>query len=242
MQEATHPTETAAQAGTMSFVQRVINVFTNPGKAFTAVKSNPRWIPPAALVIVLGVVMTYLITPVIVQEQQEKTIAQLEERGMSQTQIDEALETSGKFMKYLMYPSALIGGLLVIVISAGIWLFASNTLLGGQANYKQMLEVAGLSSLISTVGMFIKVPIILAKQTMNVHFSLATFLPDSSKETFLYKFLVNTDLFNVWSIAVLCIGIAVVGGLKTKKVWPVVVALLIVWYLGVAALGNLFGR
>lgn len=29
-----------------------------------------------------------------------------------------------------------------------------------------------------------------------------------------YKFLMNTDLFNIWYIGVLCIGIAVVAGLK----------------------------
>jgi len=242
MQEATHPTGTASPAETMSFIQRVINVFVNPGKAFIAVRNKPNWIPPAMLVILLGLLMTYLIAPIAMQEQEEKTITMLEKRGMSQDQIDEALESGQAIGKYIMYPSALIGGIVVLLLSAAIWLFVSNTLLGGQARYTQMLEVAGLSSLIATVGMFIKIPIILAQKTMNVHFSLATFLPENSKDTFLYKFLINTDLFNVWSIAVLCIGIAVVGGLKVKKVWPVVVALLIVWYLGVAALGNLFGR
>ena len=110
------------------------------------------------------------------------------------------------------------------------------------AELAQLLEVVSLSSLIPVLGMVIKIPIILSKETMNVHFSLAPFMSDSAKDTFLYKFLMNTDFFNIWYIAVLCIGIAVVGGLKVKKVWPVVVILLIVWYLATAALGNLFGQ
>ncbi|MBN2355083.1 YIP1 family protein [candidate division KSB1 bacterium] len=241
MDEQTVQTSPSAQEGDLNLIQRIINVFTNPSATFKAVKVRPSWLMPVIIVLVLSLVMTYLLQPVIIQEQRAKTITSLEERGMSQDQIDEALAQSEKFMKYLIIPMGAIGILVALLLSAAVWLFVSKTLLGGSAQYSQMLEVSAYSSLITTLGGFIKLPIMLQKETLNVHFSLATFMSDSAKDTFIYKFLVNSDLFNIWSIAVLCIGIAIVSGLKVKKVWPVVVVLLIVWYLATAALGKLFG-
>ena len=86
-----------------------------------------------------------------------------------------------------------------------------------------------------------KLPIMLSQQTINVHFSLATFLSDSAQETFLYKFLSKIELFNIWFIAVLCIGIAVMINKDAKKIWPIVAGLYLVWYLGSSAVGGFFG-
>jgi hypothetical protein len=241
MQEFTPPHVSPADEGNLSFIQRVINVFMAPSKAFAAVRKNPRWISPTILVLLLSSVMTWYITPAIQKEQKERMITQLENRGMDQEQIDEAVErTQQPWMKYMIFGSALIGGFLVILAMAGVWLFVAKTLLGGETCYKHMLEVVSLSMLIPSVGMLVKAPIIRFKETMNVHFSLATFMPDSAKESLIYKFLMNTDFFNIWFIAVLCIGIAVVAGLKVQKVWPVVVGLLVLWYLATAAIGGLF--
>lgn len=239
MHENTTSGMPVANDGNLSFIQRVINIFLNPGMAFKAVREKPRWIAPAILVLLLSLIMTWYIAPVIQKEQQEKMTTQLESRGMDQEQIEAAIEKSQTWMKYVLYPSAVIGSLLVILAMGGIWLFVAKTLLGGQARYPHMLEVVSLSSLIPTIGMLIKAPIMTHRMTMNVHFSLATFLPDSAKETFFYKLLMNTDFFNIWFIAVLCIGIAIVAGLKVKKVWPVVVAILLAWYLATAAIGVL---
>jgi hypothetical protein len=241
MQENTTTGVPAANEGNMSFIQRVINVFVNPGTVFKAVREKPRWIAPAVLVLLLSLLLTWYITPVIEKEQQEKMVTQLEKRGMDQEKIDEAIQKSQTWMKYVMYPSALIGTLLMILAMAGIWLFVAKTLLGGQAAYAHMLEVVSLSMLIPTIGALIKAPIMMHKMTMNVHFSLATFLPDSARETFLYKVLMNTDFFNIWFIAVLCIGIATVAGLKVKKSWPVVAGLLVLWYLVTAGISSMMG-
>ncbi len=227
--------------GNVTMVQRIINVFTNPSVAFKAVKEKPRWVLPVIIVLVLTLIMMIFLNPIIVKEQKERTITAMEDRGMRQEQIDTALEQSQKFMKYFSLPLAIIGTLVSLLISAAVWMFVSKTILGGSSLYSQMLEVSAYSSLITSLGGFIKLPIMLQKETINVHFSLATFMPDSAKDTFMYKFLVNTDLFNIWSIVVLCIGIAVVSGLKVKKVWPVVVAIMVIWYLATAALGKVFG-
>lgn len=241
MQEYSTSSIPPASEGNMNLLQRIINVFAAPGKCFAAVRANPRWIAPTVLVLLLSLIMTIYIMPAIQKEQHEKMVTQMEDRGMDQEQIDSAIEKMNTpVMKYVMFGSAVIGGLAGILVMAGLWLFVARTLLGGTTSFKHMLEVVSLSMLIPSVGMLLKAPIMRFKETMNVHFSLATFMPDSARETFLYKFLMNTDFFNLWYIAVLCIGIAVVAGLNVKKVWPVVAGLLVLWYLGSAAIGGLF--
>jgi len=80
--------------------------------------------------------------------------------------------------------------------------------------------------------------VMLSTSNLFVHFSLATFMPDSSRETFLYKFLMSaTDLFSIWAMAVLSIGIAVICDLKINKVWPIVVVVnLLVFALSALAM------
>jgi len=241
MEEKTFPTPAASKPEDLSLMSRIINLFTNPSATFKAVQIRPSWLVPALIVLVLSIGSTYFLKPVILAEQHRQMVNRMEDRGMSQEQIDLAIEQGNKFMKYTFYPFAIAGIIGVLLVTAAIWLFVSRTILGGTARYAHLLEVTAYTSLISVVGALIKLPIMLQKESINVHFSLATFMADSAKDTFLYKVLVNTDLFNIWSVALLCIGIAVVNGLKVKKVWPVVVGLLIVWYLGSAAIGKVLG-
>ena len=127
------------------------------------------------------------------------------------------------------------------MILAAVWLFVSNVLLGGSSRYAQLLGVVVYAGFIGLLGFLIKLPIMLSQGTMNVHFSLATLMSDASKETFLYKLLANVELFNLWTIAVTSIGIALVAGLKTKKVWPWVALITVLYWVVAAAVGGAFG-
>ncbi len=231
----------AAEGVEMGLIKRIIGIFTSPGQTFEAVRTKPNWLVPAIVLVVIGLAIMTVIRPVIQKEQMTKQQEMMEKRGMSQDQIDEAIEKGQKIGGIAMYPSAIIFSFLSFVVGAAVWLFLSNTILGGQAKFVQMLAVNVYREFVGTVGFLIKTPIILSKQTMNVHFSIATFLPEASKESFLYKLLAQVELFNIWSIAVLSIGIAVVGRFKVNSVWPWVAIIYLLWYAASSALGGLFG-
>ncbi|HNW58353.1 MAG TPA: hypothetical protein PKI62_01600 [bacterium] len=84
MQEYPTPGVTPVDEGNMGFLQRIVNVFMAPSKAFKAVRKNPRWIVPAIVVMLLSAGMTWYITPAIQKEQRERMITQLEKRNMDQ--------------------------------------------------------------------------------------------------------------------------------------------------------------
>jgi len=230
-----------AQSPQMGLLSRIVGVFTSPGRTAEAIGAKPNWLVPAIIIILLMLLFTYLAKPVIIQETVTRVQQMMESKGAAQDQIDTVLNRIQTSMGLRMFVGVTVTTALGIFIWAAIWLFVSNIVLGAQASYAQMLGVNVYRYFITTIGLLIKLPIMLSKQTMNVHFSLATFLPDDQKTTFLYKMLMQVELFNIWAIVVLSIGIAVVSKLDTKKVWPWVVLVYVVWYVAQAALGSMFG-
>jgi hypothetical protein len=221
-------------------ISRMIGVFFSPQKTFESIGRKPDWLIPFIVILVLALVSVYFMQPVIMSESLQKQQEKMEERGMSAEQMDVATEQAQKVMKFTVIPSAIIVTALNFVVGALIWLFVGNIILGGAAKFKQVFAVNVYRSLITTIGGLIKLPIILSKETLNVHFSLATFMSDEMRDSFVYKVLAQTDIFNVWSIGVLCIGLAAIYKFKVAKVWPVVVIIYVAFYLASSAIGGLF--
>lgn len=227
----------SSESGPLS---RIIGVFTSPKLTFESIGRRPDWLIPFIIIVLLSGALTFFMQPIITTEAIQKQQEKMEERGMSADQIDAAVEQTTKVMKFTVLPSAIVVTALNFIIGALIWLFVGNILLGGAAKFKHLFAVNVYRSLITMLGGLIKLPIILSKETLNVHFSLATFMSDELRETFLYKVLVQTDIFNIWSIAVLCIGLAAIYNFKVKKVWPVVVLIYAGFYLASSAISGLF--
>ncbi|MBN2414079.1 YIP1 family protein [candidate division KSB1 bacterium] len=226
----------------MNLLNRIIGIFTSPGATFHAIAEKPKWVVPGIIIILLSLGTTFLLRDVILQEQRVKTEEQLLKRGIDSAQMETILDKNQQITKIAMYPGVLVTTAVMFVIVAAIWLFVSNIVLGGQATFNQMLGVSIYRGFIPLVGGLIKAPLMISQQTLNIHFSLATFMPDEAKETFLYKLLAQIELFNVWSIIVLCIGIAVVSKLNVKKVWPWVAIIYLLWFVGTSAVSGLLGR
>ncbi len=242
MSFSTQPNGTVQGNDDMNIISRIINVFLSPSRTFQAVSEKPKWGVALIISLLLTFGAMYMLTPVIMHEQKSVMEEKMSERGMTSDQIDKAVEQAQKIQKYSIAPTAIIAGLIMTFILAGLWLFIGNTILGGDAKYSQMLGVVVYSGYIGLLGLLIKLPIMLSQQTMNIHFSLATFMSDAAKDTFLYKLLMQIELFNLWTIAVYSIGIAIVARLKVKSVWPWVLILTVLYWTAAAGLGSAFGQ
>ena len=240
---STSVTESGIQgAKDLNLISRIVNVFVAPSKTFQAVSEKPKWAWPLIISLLLTFAAMWVLTPVVMTESKSVMQEKMLERGMTQDQVDNAVAQAQKFQKFSIAPTTLVAGLIMTFILAGIWLFVGNTVLGGSAKFAQIMGVVVYSGFIGLLGLFIKMPIMLSQQTMNVHFSLATFMVDASKDTFLYKLLANIEIFNIWTIAVYAIGIAIVAKLKIKSVWPWVLILTALYWVAAAGLGSAFGR
>ena len=214
-----------------SLVSRMVNTFASPGEVFEEVKRTPNqstnWIVPAILAAVVGVIATVLIfsQPTIkrqIREQQEKAFQQQVNAGkMTQQDADKILEGMEKFMG----PMMMIGGSAAALAMAFgrvflwglvMWLIA-RWVFKIQISYLKAVGVAGLVTLIMTLGGIVQLllGVILGKMMAGV--SLALFLKefDFTKRTHFLLGAVN--VFKLWSMVLLGLGLARFTGSSWAK-------------------------
>ena len=225
----------------MNIFARIWNIFVSPAAAFNAIKEKPKWVIPFIVSLLISAGIMYVLTDVVIDEGRDKMIEQMDKRGVPDDQRERAIEQSVKIQKYTISPMTAVGGAVVTLIIAAIWLFVGNVLAGGTARYSQMMGVVVYTGFVGLLGFIIKAFIMYSRGTMNIHFSLASLMSEDLKETFLYKLLANVELFNLWTIALTSLGIAIIAGVKTNKVWPWVLIITVLYWVTAAGLSGLFG-
>lgn len=232
--------EAKANGGNDSAIQKIIGVFTSPAKTFASIDAKPTWLVPIMIVAAVSLLFTFVASDVLVNETLTQQEEKMLERGMDGDQIDQTLATTGKVMKYTMPIFAVIMPMIITAIVAGVFLFVGNVVLGGSSSFKKVFSVTVHSWLVFMVGALIMLPIVLAKETMQVSFSLATLMSDESKTSFLYQLLSKVDVFAIWWIAVFSIGMAVIYKMKTQKMAIAVGAVYAIYTVVASALTSMF--
>jgi hypothetical protein len=213
----------------MNVVQRVFGVFFSPRKTFEDIDRKPDWVVPMVIVVIIAVLFTIIIMPIALPQQMDKQREKFEERGMSDEEIERAMEMGGKFGRIIGPIGAAVGSVVYLLAIAGIFMFVGNTILGGKTTFKKLVSVVCYSSLIGSLNSIILLPMILSRKTMEVHFSLAAFMSADASETFLYQLLKKIDLFAFWQIVVAGIGVAVIYKFTTKKAIAMVASLYVLY-------------
>jgi len=216
---------------TSPLFSRLFNVFAAPGEVFDEVKAAPatvsNWIVPAILAAVTGVVATLLIfsQPTIlrqVREGQEKAMQQQVAAGkLTQQQADQALAMMQKFSGPMMKIGGAVGAVVmgfgrVFLWGFVMWLIAKRVF-KANIRYMKAVEVAGLASLIMTLGgiVHLLLGVILGKMIATV--SPALFLKEFDLTNRVHFMLGAVNLFKLWALAVLGAGLARLTGVSWGK-------------------------
>lgn len=136
-----------------------------------------------------------------------------------------------------------LGMLLGVFLTAGILALVFRVIMSGEAGFRQYLGVAGHASLITALGTVVMVPLWIATGDMQTRLSLALLTPFLEPTNFLHRVLQGIDVFGLWWIAVLALGVSVLnrkfsGGTAAAIVFGVYLLFLI----GGATLATLFQR
>jgi hypothetical protein len=114
---------------------------------------------------------------------------------------------------------------LVMIVTAGILLGIFNAILGGDATFKQVFGIVAYSSFISVLAALFSFPLQYARETMSSPASLAVFFPMLDDTSFLGRLLGSIDLFRVWWIISLAIGVGVLYKRRTSPIaWSMLTA------------------
>ena len=212
------------QGEEMGLVKRMVGVFVSPGATFEAVRARVSvadWLVPLILVMIVGTVSVYMLTPLM-------------------DEMNEALKDAGEHAQAIGRVSTVIGAAfsvaIMLFVFAAILLGLARLVLGGETTYRHVLAVSSYSSLVNIPSAIVTIPLMIAKESMEVQVGLGLLLPDSMTESFLAYFLNALSVFSVWQCALTAIGLGIVSGISTKKAAIGVFVLFVLYALGAAAL------
>lgn len=229
-------TSTAVRAGVAppprSLASRVIGMLTAPRATYESVVAHPQWLGMLALVTIGMAVLVggFLMTQTGQAAWLETAATSSFGRPVSDQQL-EAMQRMSGFIGYITACAIVVMAPLITALVAGVLFAVFNAALGGDATYRQVFAVVVHTGPIGLLGQLFTVPLNYARGTMTSATNLGVFAQAFLEEqSFLARVLSRLDLFVIWQLIVLSMGLAV---LYRRRTQPVATTLL-VFYLGVA--------
>ena len=221
-----------------SLISRAIGIVTAPRATFEKIVAAPRVGGALMLVIVISTVAIFVLLSSERGQQAwlDQAVAQ-NEAWSGQPMPDAQYEGMQKMAKYAAYMGAaqfIVGVPLGALIIAGILFAIFNALMGGAATFKQVMAVVAHSQIISALAVLVTTPINYAKGTMTGATNLGVLFPMLDESSFVARLLGMMDLFLLWWLFVLSVGMAVLYKRKTSSVAMVLFGIYLVIALGLA--------
>ena len=199
----------------MSEAARIAGVFFSPGKAFADIARRPRWWIPVILIALIGTVYLNIFTQRVGWESVIRPAIERLPNAQTMTaqQREQAIATAARFYKYLGYGGSAVGILFYVFIVAVLLMFLFDTMMSAGIGLKRMMGIVAygflpmlIQTLLSMVVLFLKDP-----EEFNLQnplmFNVGAYLsPDSPAA--LRAFASSIDLFSLWIIVLLAIGVS----------------------------------
>ena len=238
-------TEAGATVAPKGLLSRFVGIVTAPKETFAAVVAHPRWFGMLTLVTIVVAVCVALpmTTEAGRQAALDNNVQQMENFGMQVS--DEMYANMAKGMRFAAYQtffSVLVAGPVISVIIAGILYAVFAVLMGGQATFKQLFTVYVHSTVLSAVGQLFTGPLNYFRGSMSSATNLAVLLPMIDEQSFVGRLLGMIDLFIIWWLVLLAIGLGVLYRRRTQPIAIGLFGLYAVIIVVLAAVMSAFGR
>ncbi len=215
----------------IGFLGKLGNIFANPGKTFQSLDSKPTWLAPLLIIILLSIISTQFTFPLIMQTQLESFRSNPDISPEQLETIERQFTDEQMLQKSLMIGGQAIGIPVVFLILSGIFYLLGTVLLGGDSTFKKVFSVFIWSSLISTLGMIIKLPLVIAKSSVKISLSPALILSPDHIGGKLHTLLSSFDFFTIWFLAVFATGFGIIYKFSKQKAFVSIGVLWAVWII-----------
>jgi Yip1-like protein len=217
-------------------LSRIVGVFFSPRATFAEVAARPRALGVLAVGLVVVIVGLFALFQTEVGQQawidQQVRGSESFGRTMTDQQI-QGMERIAPYMGYIVAGLYLIFIPIVVAVLSAILLGVFNALLGGDATFKQVFAVVSHAGLVTALQTVFAVPLDYARETLSSPTNLGVFLPFLDEMSLLGRLLGMIDLFQIWWIVTLSIGLAV---LYKRKTGPIATSLLSLYFVIVLAI------
>ncbi len=237
------PSEEGARHGTLA---RLGLAFASPGEVFEDILRKPTWVLALVLLTLLGVGARLVAIPHVDVEQTIRARMEAQGRQISEEQMDAIMEQAGKFA----YVGPVIAAVIIPVIMAIVAavFFLGLKLTGSETDYARVFSASLHSfwpaSLVGSVlfGVLVQRVGKLPEKELthlvksNVGAFLGSNVPAAARAV-----ADSVDLFNIWIVVLLVLGLSTVGKVSRAKAAAVVIVPWVVYIAGKAVLAGFFG-
>jgi hypothetical protein len=243
----TSPATPPAESG----FARLAGALFSPDETFASIARRPDWLVPLLLYVLLSAAGGFAVARHVdfVTTMRE----QIEERSqgrMTSDQIDQQVKISASIAKVFAYCVPVVS-IIVFVIVAAIMMLIYR-MLGGEGTFGQYWSVTlyawvprVIQSVIVTIILFVRSTPVAAGDLPTLVRSNLAFLVDPHEHAVLFSLLSSFDVFSIWALVLMAIGMAYVSRFsKAKSATVLVSAWLIFTGLALipAAIGAMVAR
>lgn len=231
---------TEPQPQPLSEPSRLAAVFFDPKRAFADIAAHPRWWVPFLISILVALAFVTLYSQRIGWERYLERALESNPRTESLTaeQRQRIVEQQARLAGVLSYVGAVAGSAVSLAVVAGVLLFATNVLLGAAATYRQIFAITcygflpnALASVLGILMMFLKHPEDFDLENPTA-FNIGAWLDPQATPKWLLAAAGSIDLFSIWVILLLALGVSTVGRkVSYGKALATVIGLWLVWVL-----------
>jgi Yip1 domain len=231
----------------MSTLARITGVFFEPGKTFEDIGRRPTWFLPLLLVMLAGIVFTFMLGQQVGWEQvmtQERNItpkvAERVEQQMANVPADQRQRAMDLQVKIITparyYGQAILGPPIAALVRSGILMLIVGVMMSAGLRFKQVFAIVCFASLPRVLEALLKaVVVVLKKQEINIFNPLAfnpgAFMDMATSNKFIYALAVSFDLFTIWIMVLMAVGLSAAAGRKRLSFGGALFAVAMPWLL-----------
>jgi hypothetical protein len=245
-------TTTGARAGgrtdvgvpALGLVARFFGVITSPAETFRAVVANPQ--PLGMLVLVTAMAAVFATLPMTSDAGRDAALSSqveaMESFGLTINDAQyERMRQGMDVAPYTTFASVLLVSPLMTLLLAGVLYVAFTVMAGGSATFRQLFAVVAHASVITALQQAFTGPLNYARGAVTSATNLGVLLPMIDDRSFAGRALAMTDLFLIWWVLVLAIGLSVLYRRRTQPIALVLYGVYAVIVVGVAAVMSRLG-
>src|SRR5690349_11427190 len=200
----------------MGELGRLANVFVDPYAAFADIAARPRFWVPLILVMAMSLVFVTAIFQHVGAERMVRQALEASPRAqnLSAEEREKAIEVQMKIVPVTMFAGAVLGPPAMLLIVAGVMALVFKVMMGAAISFKQLFAIAAYSWLPGMVGgaaalavLFLKSPDDFNLQNPTA-FNPGAFLDAQSTPKWLMSLATSTNLFTLWTIVLLAVGVS----------------------------------
>jgi hypothetical protein len=239
-----------ADTPAQSFPERLMGIFISPAETFADVARKPGFVAPLILAVLGAIAVTETMLWKIGMERIVRASIEQSSRAssMSPEQIDQAVRQGARFVAIFARIGEIVGAPIVLLVLAGLGLLIVNLIFGARTKFKTVFSLICYANLVSLLGSLMAVAVILFGDPDHfnpespVPSNVGFFLNPREVSKPLYSLASSADIFSIWLLILIAVGLAEGTGRKVKplSIFLVYAGFWVIWILvkmGLALIG-----